>query len=535
MIIPKTYEHRPGTGRFVLEDGMAVAVDSSELSDVAEGFANELWADTGIRLRVTVDPSLSAALRVRLGDLGLDDLPRSRGGRADGLVSADERHGLQVADDGVVVWGPGPEAVYRGLTSLRQLAAATLTEGAAHIPTLSIRDVPDYSWRGLALDVARTFHDVDTVKRVIDMLALYKFNVLHLHLTDDQGWRFDVPGWPQLLTVGAAGAAEGRPGGFYTRADIAELVEYAANRFVTVVPEVDMPGHSAAAIRSYPELGPAPEGHSGAVYLDPAADRTWLFVEDAVAVLADQFKTSAFIHIGGDEAFGMRAEDHIAFLERAAAIVREQGKDVIGWQEMARAELSSRETVQYWMSLTELDEMLGSQRLEELIPPEFVDVVRENLERGRTDLQRALAMGANIIASPTSRFYLDRPFAESALDPSHEHARSRLGMSAYTPTSVEDGVNWDIEDELPGVDLDAQLVGFEGAVWCETVTGREDLELLLLPRLAGVGERSWRALARPDWPDYRQRLATHSRVWNARGWNWFTASSIPWIDAPGSS
>ncbi|MFE3984702.1 family 20 glycosylhydrolase [Nocardia tengchongensis] len=535
MIIPKTYENRPGTGRFVLENGMTVAVDSPELRAVAEGFADELRIDTGIRLHVAVDPASSAALRVRLSDHGLDDLPRSRGGRADGSVSADERHGLQVDDDGVAVWGPTPEAVYRGLTSLRQLAATTSADGAAHLPTLSIRDVPDYSWRGLTLDVARTFHDVDTVKRVIDMLALYKFNVLHLHLTDDQGWRFDVPGWPQLLTVGAAGAAEDRPGGYYTRADLAELVEYAADRFVTVVPEFDMPGHSAAAIRSYPELGPAPENHSGAVYLDPAADRAWLFVEDVVAVLADQFKTSAFIHIGGDEAFAMPAEAHIAFLERAAAIVRAQGKDVIGWQEMARTNVSARETVQYWMSLTEVDAMLASQRLEELIPPEFVDVVRENLERGRTDLHRALALGANIIASPTSRYYLDRPFADSALDPSHEQARSRLGMAAYTPTSIEDGVNWDIEDELPGVDLDTQLVGFEAAAWCETVTGREDLELLLLPRLAGVGERSWRARTRTDWPDYRQRLATHSSVWNARGWNWFTASSVPWIDAPGNS
>jgi hexosaminidase len=167
-------------------------------------------------------------------------------------VETDERHTLTITTDGVEVSGPTPEAVYRGLTSLRQLISAT----GAVLPVVTVIDGPRFAWRGLSLDVVRTFHAPDEVRRIIDMLALYKLNVLHLHLTDDQGWRVEVPSRPELTDIAAKGALGDRPGWYYTRSELAELVAYAADRFVTVVPEIDMPGHTTSVFTAYPQLAP---------------------------------------------------------------------------------------------------------------------------------------------------------------------------------------------------------------------------------------------------------------------------------------
>ena len=227
---------------------LGVAVQSAELAAVAAQFVEDVRARRRHLARVRSSPGIT----LLLDSAGLDDVAPASGLRADGNADADERYGLEITSEGVRVWGPTAEAVHRGLTTLRQLITA---HGTATLPTIRIGAGPRFAWRGLSLDVVRTFHGPAEIRRVIDMCSLYKLNVLHLHLTDDQGWRFEVPSRPELTLTGAAGAVGDRPGGYYTQPELADLVAYAAARFVTLVPEIDMPGHSAAVFPRVPRAG----------------------------------------------------------------------------------------------------------------------------------------------------------------------------------------------------------------------------------------------------------------------------------------
>jgi hexosaminidase len=199
-----------------------------------------------------------------------------------------------------------------------------------------IADGPRYAWRGLSLDVARTFFDVAAVKRVIDLLSLYKFNVLHLHLTDDQGWRIEIPELPRLAEIGGSRALGDRPGGFYSVAQFEDIVAYAAERYVTVVPEVDMPGHCAAALLAYPALASAPGGPAaGANLLNPDDPDVAAFVRTVVGSLA-AMAPGTYLHIGGDEAFGMAPDAYDRFLDMSRAAARSVGKIPVMWEDAAR-------------------------------------------------------------------------------------------------------------------------------------------------------------------------------------------------------
>jgi hexosaminidase len=509
---------------FVLTSASGV-VHSSELAGPVARFLEDVQLDAGLTL--TGDSGIHVDLRSVAG------VPPAAGLRADG-AALDERHGVEVTPEGVRVWGPTPEAVYRGLTSLRQLIAAQIREGTAVLPAGRIVDGPRFAWRGLSLDVVRMFHAPDEVRRVIDMLALYKLNVLHLHLTDDQGWRVEVPSRPALTEVGATGAIGDRPGGYYTQAELAELVAYAADRYVTVVPEIDMPGHTAAVFKAYPELGPAePQtidvGNGDKLHLgtlDPGRDETWAFVEDVLDAVIPQFPRSAYVHIGGDETWGMADEDHAAFVEKAAALVRERGKKVVGWQEIARAKLGSEDVVQYWLDL-DIDKM-GENPDAPTPPEELLPVLVEALRKAKYDAPKALEQGAKLIVSPVTWLYFDRPHADTSADPSQEQARERLGLQFYGAASIEHGISWDPVDTLPGIDSTDQIAGVEAAIWCETITSSEDLELLLLPRIPGLAEKAWSHQTATNWPEYALRLGQQSPTWRNRRWTWLRSTEVPW-------
>jgi hexosaminidase len=538
-VIPRPYTFRTGPIGFAIDSSTPVVVADPSLHGVAQRFVADLAIDTGLSLDVVQEATQPAILLI-LGSHDLTALPATAGRRADGRsgVDADERHAVSVDSSGVRVWGPTPEAVHRALTTLRQLVIAAVRDDVAELANVRISDTPRFAWRGLSLDVARTFHDVETVRRVIDMCALYKLNVLHLHLTDDQGWRLEVPAWPQLTEVGGRGALGDRLGGYYSMADVADLVAYARERFVTLVPEVDMPGHTAAVFASYPELGsgtpdaPAPDAQPGlpmpAGALDPERDITWRFVGDVIAAAVEQFPQSAYVHIGADEAFGMSDEAHAAFVERAIATVKSHGRRAIGWQEAARAGVGADEVVQYWMEPNEIAAFADSDAVRAMVPEAFLPVLLETLAKSATDVPDALRKGAAVLVSPTTRVYFDRPHAAVSTDPGQETRRARVGLPVYPPTSLRDGVEWDPIDETPGVDSEEQMVGVEAALWCETVTSREDLEFMLLPRLAGAAEKAWAPREATTWPDYLSRLRPHAHGWDRRGWAWFRSSEVDW-------
>jgi hexosaminidase len=231
-----------------------------------------------------------------------------------------EEYALEVADSGVTIRAGGGAGLFWGVQTLRQLMPAT---GPIVVPTVRIADRPRFAYRGVMLDVARHFFDVATVKRLIDLAAMYKINHLHLHLSDDQGWRIAIGTWPRLTSVGAATQVGGGPGGYYTADDYREIVAHAQARFMTVVPEIDVPGHTNAALASYPELaapGVRPKPYTGTRVgfsaLRPSSEMTSAFLTDVLGEVA-AMTPGPYLHIGGDEAFGMPADEYADVVTRA--------------------------------------------------------------------------------------------------------------------------------------------------------------------------------------------------------------------------
>ncbi len=532
-VIPAPATATAHSETLVISDAFGVIVENAELAELAVRFVEDVQIDAGI----TLAPG-SAGITLLIDSAGLDDVVPAAGLRADGkaIIDAGERYGLEITSEGVRVWGPTAEAVYRGLTSLRQVIAAHAQEGTAALPTARIIDGPRFAWRGLSLDVVRTFHPPTVVRRVIDMCSLYKLNVLHLHLTDDQGWRFEVPSRPALTEIGASGAIGDRPGGYYTQAQLAELLQYAADRFVTVVPEIDMPGHTAAVFRAYPELAPAETrtidlGNDVQLEigtLDPDRPETWSFVEDVLDAVVQQFPQSAYVHIGGDEAWGMADEAHAAFVERAAALVRARGKRVVGWQEIARAAIDSDDVVQYWIETNELAATMESDAAATTVPAELLPILVEHLQKAKQDVPAALARGARLLVSPHKWLYFDRPQADASSDPDQEEMRGRVGLPHYPPTSIRAGIEWDPVKDTPGAETEARLAGVEAAIWCETIATQDELEFMLLPRLGGAAEKAWSHQTSTDWTDYAARLGRQSVTWRRREWTWFQSVEVDW-------
>jgi hexosaminidase len=509
------------------------AVDP-DLVGMYERFEFDVRAD-GITDGRPSEGEIPLTLAVR-HDAGTSIRP-AMGRTPDGADPGAERYELRVESDGVLVAAPERAGIFRGLTTLRQLMGDPPDSG------LVINDGPRYAWRGLSLDVARTFFDVDVVKRVVDKLSLYKFNVLHLHLTDDQGWRIEIPDLPRLTEVGGRGALGDRPGGFYTVSQFEDIVAYAAERFVTVVPEIDMPGHCAAALLAYPALAAAPgDRGEGTNLLDPDDPEVTAFVRTVLGSLA-ALTPGPYLHIGGDEVFGMQPEAYDRFLAMARATTRSLGKSPLTWEDAARS--SERgDVLQHWISFDpELESILASDDRDSMlssgefdasnlppeisIPPELIPAIAEHFAKAKGELRRAIERGASVILSPVSHVYLDRPYREASVESSQDELRKRLGLSAYPRATVEQSFEWDPSATL-GRAPSSAVVGIEAAMWAETVADEAELDFMLLPRLPGVAERAWSFGPRSPWAEYRWRLARQASVWRARRWRHFASSLVPW-------
>jgi hexosaminidase len=390
-----------------------------------------------------------------------------------------------------------------------------------------VQDAPRFAWRGLSLDVVRRFFPPARIRQVIDLLALYKLNVLHLHLTDDEAWRIE-PGRP-------AGARE-PDGTFYTGGELRDLVRYAAGRFVTIVPEVDSPGHAAALMKLRPELRTArnqvtyqrargDQHHSA--WLDPELPGTIGTIADVFAELA-QVCPCPFVHVGGDEAWRMPEDAYQDYARRLLAAVRDLGKRPVGWQELSRAGADGIAAIQYWMSPASF-EFPGEAEL----PPETAAMVAANAARTRADIEQALRRHVPVIMSPCANCYLDVPYAEESADPAQAERRARVGLRNYRPLTLAESFAWEPVAALGPAARPQDVAGVEAAMWCETVRDFDDLTFALLPRLPGVAEKAWGA-APTTWPDHRQALARHARLWTQDALTFFRASPVPWSPGPGS-
>jgi hexosaminidase len=407
-----------------------------------------------------------------------------------------EGYELRVAPQQVTLVAYDGAGLFHGVQTIRQLLPAaverpTVQPGPWRMRAGTIRDRPRFAWRGAMLDVARHFFGVEDVKRFVDLMTLYKLNRLHLHLTDDQGWRLAIRSWPRLTTHGGSTQVGGGRGGFYTAAEYRSIVEYASSRHVTVVPEIDMPGHTNAALASYPELtcdGVAPPLYTGIDVgfssLCATSERTYEFVADVVREVA-ALTPGPYVHIGGDEAKATRPAEYLAFIRRVAGIVRATGKRLVGWEEIGRTDLRPGTIVQHWHD--------------------------ERVTR------RAARQGAKLVMSPATRAYLDMKY-----DPS-----TRLGLDWAGTTDVRNAYEWDPVAQIQGLS-EQQVLGVEAPLWSETLRTMADVEHMAFPRLAGIAEVGWSPTRDRSWSEYRVRLGAQGPRLRALGVNFYRAPGVPW-------
>ena len=525
ILVPAPVSVHRTEGHFRFHSGTTVVHTESEVSPVVERFCVELTRRTGLQLEVRTSTPEPHAPALRIEVAPRDDLrrlPAPLGVSPAGAAAPDERYALLVDPDAVVLRAAQPIGVARGLTSLLQLAAATpsVEPGTVSVPASHILDAPRYAWRGLSLDLARAWFILDELRQVIDLLALYKLNVLHLHLTDDQAWR---------LPMGRSAESPHRDANFYRVDDLRALAAYAADRFVTVVPEVDTPGHVSALVQMHQELSTGrnrvdlerPSGETQpSVWLDPELPATWEVVEEVLAGVAGIF-LSPFLHIGGDEPRGMPHDLYTSYVRRVREYVRSIGRRPLGWQESARAGLGRDDIIQYWRSHV-------------AVPPSLPREVRARMDaellQSQRDLDVAAAAAVPVIVSPLRHCYLDVPYAERSAHPAQTERQNRLGLRLYPPMTIAGSLDWDPAHAL-GDGRAAQVAGVEAAIWCETVSDFDDLTFLLLPRLAGVAQRAWAEPHAATWTEHRQSLARHARLWREDDLTYFRAPSVGWDQA----
>ncbi len=486
-LIPKPVETAADGGTFTLtpETKVYVLPGNAEARAIGQTLVDQLNRGTGYALAVESLPDQLPANAIALDLSG------------DASLGA-EGYTLDVSAAGARLSAAGTAGLFYAAQTLRQLFPAAieadaLQPGPWSIPTGTVRDYPRFAWRGTMLDAARHFLAVEDVKRYIDLMAGYKLNRLHLHLSDDQGWRLEIKSWPKLAEIGGSSEVGGGPGGYYTQVEYGEIAAYAQSRYITVVPEIDMPGHTTAALASYPELncdGKAPKLYTGtqvgfsSLCIDE--DVTYRFIDEVIGEVA-ALTPGAYIHIGGDEAKATSAADYRKFTTAVQEIVAAHGKQMVGWEEIGQIDLRPDSIAQVW-----------------------------NDGGGR----KAAAQGAMLVVSPADKTYLDMQYDHS----------SKLGLHWAGYIEVRDAYDWDPMDQ-PGA-TERNVLGVEAPLWSETVKTMDDIEWLAFPRLPGVAEIGWSPQEGRGWEEYKLRLAAHGPRMAAMGVEFYRSPQVVWEGEP---
>jgi hexosaminidase len=469
-------------GGFELSRDTAISVDRGA-KGVGEFLAGVLRPSTGYRLPVVTNKR--GGITLELGYVS----PRL----------GNEGYELTVNRRGVALKARTAAGLFAGVQTLRQLLPAkveqrTKQRGPWRVAAGRIVDYPRFAYRGAMLDVARHFFSPDEVKRYIDQITLYKINYLHLHLADDQGWRIEIEGWPRLTEYGGSTEVGGGPGGYYTKAQFRDLLSYAASRGITIVPEIDMPGHTNAALASYPELncdGVAPPLYTGIEvgFSSFCIDKeiTYQFVQDVVTQLAE-LTPGPYLHLGGDEAHSTPDPDFVKFFDRVFPMVQATGKTLSGWHEYLKATPPVPSVAQFWGTTTSSD------------------LVAEGA-----------AAGHKVLMSPANKAYLDMKY----------DANTPLGLSWAGFTEVDDAYDWNPGTYVENVPESAVL-GVEAPLWSETLEVSDHIEFMAFPRLPAIAELGWSPWSTHDWASFRTRLAAQGPRWEAMGIDFYRSPQIPW-------
>lgn len=407
-------------------------------------------------------------------------------------LSNQEAYHLRVDARGVLIEASTSDGLFNGAQTLRQLVT-TAPSGSRSIPAVDIRDVPRFHWRGLLIDVSRHFFGKPTILKILDEMAVYKLNVLQLHLTDDPGWRLEIPAYPKLTEVGALDPVTGTRQ-YFTEADIRDIVAYAAARHIIVVPEIEMPGHSGSEARAYPEF------FDGQGRFNPGKPETYDFIRGVLTEVTRLFP-GPYIHFGGDEVGNdawkdlsdvtrLKAERHLSstkdveayFGRRVANIIRDLGKRPMAWDEQAEAGADKNVVIFWW-------------------------------RKGRPDVLKAAAQaGYDLVLSPVDQVYFDYP--QGPGEPGAPWEGNDNG-----PTSISKILAWEpVPADFTSVEA-AKVLGVEAAVWTEFIRSERYLEFMIFPRLLAFAEVAWRPRGPRDEQEFTGRLQPYLDALRARGIN----------------
>ena len=445
-----------------------------------------------------------------------------------GASIEDEGYRIDVTPAEITVSASSPQGLFYGAVTLWQLMAPYGEKGGEkRIGAMRITDRPQFSWRGLMLDSARHYQPPEFIKEFIDLMALHKLNILHWHLTDDQAWRLEIKKYPRLTEVGAwrvpAGEgpaadidpATGGPrlyGGYYTQAEVRDTVAYAAERFVTIVPEIEMPGHAQATIVAYPRLGVGarPDAVSSDwgvfPYVFNAEEETFTFLEDVLVEVMDLFP-GAYIHIGGDEALkdqwkssprirermaalGVASEEALQgyFTRRMDDFLADHQRRLIGWDEILEGGLSANATVMSW--------------------------------RGAAGGVAAVAAGHDAVLAPWPDLYFDNRQSVLGDEPP---GRGRV-------VSLKDVYEFNPYPESLGETGDGRIKGVQANIWTEHIRTSERVEWMTFPRAAALAEVAWSSPEAKDWTGFLKRLAPMLQRYDSLGVNYAPSAFSPTIE-----
>lgn len=497
---------------------------------VAQQLAAILRPSTGYPLPVLTGSGAGAAP----GDIVL-----SLGGDA---ALGREGYRLDVTSDGVQIQAVAPAGLFYGTQTLRQLLSpwiesSTVQPGPWTVPAVHITDHPRYAYRGVMLDIARHFEPPAAVKRLIDDASAFKINVLRLHVSDDQGFRIAINGRPELTDIGSQFSVNNDPGGYWTQAEYIDVVRYAAAHYMTVVPEVDTPGHNNAIIMSY-NTGPTPpypvfpDINCGANHppvwnltfdvgysaLCPDSDHTWAILTDIITQLT-AMSPGPYYHLGGDEvpASLLTADQYNAFIDRESQIIKARGKIVMGWADISSAGFDRPDAPQAVAQFWNNGDPAGP---------------------GGDTARVAVQKGMQVVMSPANHTYLDMK----------QFAASPLGLSWAGILDVSDFYNWSGSTSDPGTYIpartsggvtlpavtDANIIGVEAPIWSETLRTIQNIEFQAFPRLAATAELGWSPrydpVAAPErtLASFEARLAARGAAWQIRDQNFYASTQVPW-------
>ncbi|RTE53573.1 beta-N-acetylhexosaminidase [Arenibacter aquaticus] len=523
-IIPLPEKQLVGTGHFEINEGTSVTVETDAQMALANLFFDEFTTVSGWMPKVNIGGD---------GDIVFITEP----------TMAAEAYNLEVTPENIKIIAGSEAGFFYALQSLKQLLPVSFYSGKLQpnivwgIPSVRIQDKPAFEWRGYMLDVSRHFFDKQQVKKVLDFMAESKLNRFHWHLADDQGWRVEIKSYPKLTEVGAwrmdynttderISNWFGRPvqkpgekptyGGYYTQDDIKEIVAYAKERFIEVVPEIDMPGHAQAMVASYPEIGCVNSEKyvaTGGVVknntLNPGKEETFVFAEKMLNEVMDLFPFN-YMHIGGDECNKSQwlkdpdAQRRIKeeglkdvyelqsyFIKRIEKIINARGKIMIGWDEILEGGLAPNATVMSW--------------------------------RGEEGGIEAAKMGHEVIMTPSNYCYIDLKQGHDDLEPNLGYSQLLLS-TAYSCDVIPKGIS----EEEAGL-----IKGIQANMWTESISDWSKLTYMTFPRLYAIAESGWTSPRVKDWDNFTNRLQTQFLRLDKQGVRYAVSAYSPWIDHTG--